>query len=130
MISSARKAAILLVTTFILGALAGAAGMAVAERRNERPRWERRSDWYLDHLSRNLDLSAAQRDSVGAVLGQYRPVMDSLMQEIRPRLDTVRAAMREAIAAQLSPGQRDKYEEMRKQHEKERQARGGADGSR
>lgn len=130
MISSARKAAILLAATFILGALVGAAGMAVAERRNERPRWERRSDWYLDHLSRNLQLTAAQRDSVSAVLGRYRPVMDSLMQEIRPRLDTVRAAMREAIASHLTEDQREEYEEMRRQHDRERHGKGGDNGSR
>lgn len=128
MISSARKAAILLLATFILGALVGAAGMAVAERRAERPRWERRSNWYLEHLSRNLELTVAQRDSVGAVLERYRPMMDSLMREIRPRLDTVRAAMREQIAAHLTPAQRQEYEEMRRQHEKERQEGSKADG--
>ena len=130
MISSARKAAILLVATFILGALVGAAGMAVAERRTERPRWERRSTWYLDHLSRNLELSDAQRDSVGAVLGRYRPVMDSLMQEIRPRLDTVRAAMREQISAYLTPEQHREFEEMRHQHEKDRHEGSRTDGRR
>jgi Spy/CpxP family protein refolding chaperone len=117
MISSARKAVILLAATFVLGALVGAAGMAVAERRTERPRWERRSNWYLDHLSKNLDLSSTQRDSVGAVIARYRPVMDSLMQEIRPRLDTVRAAMRDQIASHLTPAQRQEYEEMRRHHE-------------
>jgi hypothetical protein len=55
-------------------------------------------------------------------------MMDSLMREIRPRLDTVRAAMREQIAAHLTPAQRQEYEEMRRQHEKERQEGSKADG--
>ncbi len=119
MISSTRKAVVLLIATFILGALTGAAGMAVAERRAESPRRDRRTE-YLEHLTSSLRLSPMQRDSVGAVLDRYRPVMDTLMQEIRPRLDTVRAAMREEIAKYLSPTQQKEYEEMRQQRDRER----------
>jgi Spy/CpxP family protein refolding chaperone len=128
MISSARKAVVLLVATFILGALAGAASMAVAERRMAPPRWDRRTDWYLDHLSKTLDLSSTQRDSVSTVLRRYRPVMDSLMQEIRPRLDAVRAAMRSEVGRHLSPAQQKEYEEMRRHRDKERKQ--GGNGAR
>lgn len=128
MISSSRKAAILLAGTLGLGILLGAAGMAVADRRGERPRWERNSDWFLEHLSQNLELTPSQRDSVSAVLKRYRPVMDSVMQEIRPRLDTVRAAMREQIAAHLTPAQQQAYEEMRREHERRRQEGSKRDG--
>ena len=42
------------------------------------------------------------------------------MQEIRPRLDTVRAAMRVEIAKHLSPKQQKEYEEMQQQRDRER----------
>ncbi len=118
MISSTRKAAILLVCTLLLGILLGAAGMAVADRKPERPRRERSSDWFLDHLTRSLKLTPTQRDSVGAVLHRYGPVMESVMQEIRPRLDSVRGAMRDQISAQLTPTQRQAYEEMLREFER------------
>ena len=119
MISSTRKAVLLLIATFILGALTGAAGMAVAERKSESLPRDRRTE-YLEHLTRTLGLSRPQRDSVGAVLDRYRPTMDTLMQEIRPRLDTVRAAMRVEIAKHLSPKQQKEYEEMQQQRDRER----------
>jgi hypothetical protein len=119
MISSTRKAVLLLIATFILGALTGAAGMAVAERKSESLPRDRRTE-YLEHLTRTLGLSGTQRDSVGAVLDRYRPTMDTLMQEIRPRLDTVRAAMRVEIAKHLSPKQQKEYEEMQQQRDRER----------
>ena len=85
------------------------------------------SAWYLDHLTRSLDLTPVQQDSVKAVLDRYTPAMDSLMSEIRPRLDTVRTAMRAEIARFLDPRQQKEYEEMRQKHERERKA-GGSNG--
>ena len=123
MISSTRRAALLLVGTFVLGAAVGAAATSYATGdRSGPPR--SRGAWYLDHLTRNLDLSAVQRDSVKAVIGRYTPAMDSLMGEIRPRLDTVRTAMRAEITQFLDDKQRKEYEEMQREHERERKAGG------
>ena len=119
MISSTRRATVLLIATFALGAAAGAAAMAYRTRTPER-----RSAWYLDRLTRNLDLTPVQQDSVRAVLDRYTPAMESLMSEIRPRLDTVRTAMRAEIARFLDPRQQKEYEEMRQKRERERQAGG------
>ena len=127
MISSTRRAAFLLVATFVLGAVTGAAVMGYTSHRPDRPSSQGRAAWYLDHLTRNLDLTPVQQDSVKAVLGRYTPAMDSLMSEIRPRLDTVRTAMRSEIARFLDPRQQKEYEEMRQKHERERTA-GGSHG--
>ena len=121
MISSTRRAAALLLATFVLGAAAGAAVMAYATHPASPP-GKGRSAWYLDHLTRNLDLTPVQQDSVKAVLDRYTPAMDSLMSEIRPRLDTVRTAMRSEIARFLDPRQQKEYDEMRQKHERERKA--------
>jgi hypothetical protein len=125
MISSTRRAMVLLLAAFVLGAAAGAALMAYASRTPPPP--QGRSAWYLDHLTRNLHLTPVQHDSVKAVLGRYAPAMDSLMSEIRPRLDTVRGAMRAEISGFLDPGQQKEYEAMRQKHDQERKA-GGSNG--
>jgi Spy/CpxP family protein refolding chaperone len=125
MISSTRRAAVLLLATFALGVAAGAAVMAYASRPPAPP--QGRAAWYLDHLTRNLDLTRVQQDSVKAVIARYTPAMDSLMSEIRPRLDTVRTAMRSEIARFLDPAQQKEYEAMRQKHERERKA-GGSNG--
>ena len=127
MISSTRRAAVLLIATFVLGVAAGAAGMAYTSHPAAPPSAKGRAAWYLEHLTHNLDLTAVQQDSVKAVIDRYTPAMDSLMNEIRPRLDTVRAAMRSEIARFLDPRQQKEYEEMRQNHERERKA-GGANG--
>ena len=127
MISSTRRAAVLLLTTFVLGAGAGAGFMAYRTRTPPPAPAQGRAAWYLDNLKRNLDLTPVQQDSVKAVLDRYTPAMDSLMSEIRPRLDTVRTAMRAEIARFLDPRQQKEYEAMRQKHERERQA-GGSNG--
>ena len=92
-----------------------------------RPRSHRGARLYLDRLTRNLDLTPVQQDSVKAVLDRYTPAMDSLMSEIRPRLDTVRAAMRTEITRFLDPKQQKEYVAMQQKRDQERKA-GGSNG--
>lgn len=125
MISSTRRAAMLLVATFVLGAAVGGAVMAYASRAPAPP--QGRAAGYLDRLTRTLDLTRVQQDSVKAVLDRYTPEMDSLMNEIRPRLDTVRAAMRMEITRFLDPRQQKEYEVMQQKRDQERKA-GGSNG--
>jgi Spy/CpxP family protein refolding chaperone len=125
MISSTRRAVVLLIATFAIGAAVGAAAMAYTSRTAPQP--QGRAAWYLDRLTRNLDLTTMQQDSVKAVLDRYTPAMDSLMSEIRPRLDTVRAAMRTEITRFLDPKQQKEYEAMQQKRDQERKA-GGSNG--
>jgi Spy/CpxP family protein refolding chaperone len=129
MTSTRRKATFLLVATFLGGLLAGGGLMALERRSDDRPRGGRRADWYLGHLQKELDLTSSQRDSVRAVLDRYGPRMDSLMQEIRPRLDTLRGAMRTEIERFLDQRQRNDFDKMRQHFTRDRQA-GGADARR
>lgn len=129
MISSKRKAFVLLVATFLGGLLVGGGLMALERRPDDRPRSGRRADWYLGHLQKELDLTATQRDSVRAVLDRYGPRMDSLMQEIRPRLDTLRGEMRTEIERFLDQRQRNEFDKMRQHYTRDRKA-GGADARR
>jgi hypothetical protein len=115
MTSTRRKATFLLAATFLGGLLAGGGLMALERRSDDRPRGGRRADWYLGHLQKELD--------------RYGPRMDSLMQEIRPRLDTLRGAMRTEIERFLDQRQRNDFDKMRQHYTRDRQA-GGADARR
>jgi len=69
------------------------------------------------YLSRRLDLTAEQRDSVRAVFQRHRAAMDALWTDVHPRLDSLRQAMREQIAAQLDSVQRERYRRLLTKHE-------------
>ncbi len=122
MTGSTGKAILLLALAFGLGAAAGGAGATALARREraEPPSRERRMEWYLDHLTRELALSAGQRDSVRAVLVRYTPQMDSLMRAVRPQFETIRAAMRSEIEAHLDARQKAAFDAMRRQHHGDR----------
>src|SRR5438093_1431848 len=63
-------------------------------------------------LKRELDLTPAQEDSVRAVFERHRPQMEALWRVTRPRFDSLRAAVDSEIAAQLTPAQRTRWQEM------------------
>jgi Spy/CpxP family protein refolding chaperone len=63
-------------------------------------------------LRRELDLTPAQQDSVRAIFERHRPQMETLWREMRPRFDSVRAAIDREIAAQLTPAQRSRFEDL------------------
>ncbi len=63
-------------------------------------------------LKRELDLTPAQEDSVRAIFERHRPQMEALWRETRPRFDSLRAVVDREIAAQLTPTQRSRFEDM------------------
>src|SRR5207245_3653068 len=63
-------------------------------------------------LKRELELTPAQEDSVQAIFARHRPQMEALWGEMRPRFDSVRAAVNAEISAQLTPVQRTKFQEL------------------
>ena len=111
-----RRAALLLAAAFLVGALCGAAGMLVASQRDVGPSQPRRRGphGYVEHLTRTLDLSPAQRDSVRAILERHRPAMDSLRREVAPRFETLQNTIRSEIRLQLSPDQQERLSDMTK----------------
>jgi Spy/CpxP family protein refolding chaperone len=125
MMRSTRSATLLLFAVFAVGALSGV-GAAVLLARNgvidaRPPRGP--TGGFVGHLTRRLDLTDAQRDSVRAILERSRPAMDSLRREMRPRLETLQAEMRSAIHAQLTPDQQRRFTEMTKRYEAKRAER-------
>ena len=106
-------AALLLLATFVLGGLVGGAATSVADRRaHGRLAADHRRPGFVERLTADLDLSAAQRESVQAVLNRHQPAMDSLWRFIRPQFQSEREAIRREIAALLTPGQQARYTTM------------------
>ena len=106
----------LLAAAFLAGATVS---WAVRSRRPEPgPRGRGRgSEAMVALLSRRLDLTAEQRDSVRAVFQRHRAAMDALWSDVHPRLDSLRQAMRGQIAAQLDSTRRERYLRLLAKHE-------------
>jgi Spy/CpxP family protein refolding chaperone len=118
------KATLLLLATFTGGVLAGGAAVAVADR-GDAPRARKQhrhtsSDNHIEFMTRRLDLTPAQRDSVQAILGRHKPKMDSIWRELGPRFETIKDSISNEIRRQLTPEQQTKYSEMLERFEKER----------
>lgn len=132
MTNSTRTATLLLVAAFLLGALAGGAALSLATRgRGTGPGGHAQSpSGYISRLSKDLDLTPVQRDSVAAILKRYEPRMDSIWQDIRPRFDTLRGELRTNISAQLTADQKRHYAELLERHDAERRTRDSSNAPR
>lgn len=115
-----RSALLLLITVFLAGGGIGllvGRNLAASEHQARRPAGER---GYLGRLTRDLELTPGQRDSVRVVLDRYQPGFDSLWAEGRPKYETLRARVRSDIRAQLTPEQQLRYDSMTQRHDAER----------
>jgi len=107
------NAVALLLAVFVAGGAVGAGVWAAtrdgrAPARREGNRGERQS--YADRLARELVLTPAQRDSVDRILDAYQDSMAVMWDEMRPRMDAVRASIRTDIAALLDTVQLPRYQ--------------------
>ena len=113
MLNRSKLAAVgLLAAVFLAGGLAGWGGHEAAERDDRGPGGHRGPDALVAYLTRELKLSAAQRDSVRAIIARHRPESDSLWARVRPRFDSIKARMRAEIDAQLTPEQRTRHQQL------------------
>jgi Spy/CpxP family protein refolding chaperone len=113
MLNRSKLAAVgLLAAVFLAGGLAGWGGREAAERDGRGGGPRRGPDAMVDYLSRELDLSPAQRDSVRAIFARHRPETDSLWARVRPRFDSIKTRMRAEIDAQLTPEQRTRHQQL------------------
>jgi Spy/CpxP family protein refolding chaperone len=120
MIPSSRfSALVLLLGALSIGALVGGIAVSAAEHRGGFARHRPRGGGYVERLRDELSLTAAQQESVKAILDRHEPGMDSLWSQVRPQFDSLRSALRTAIRAQLAPDQQEKYTAMVEQRERE-----------
>jgi Spy/CpxP family protein refolding chaperone len=112
--TSTWKAVFLLILAALLGGLLGSAATAWTLDRAGRDHGRSRhgSDWYVKLLSRELDLTGTQRDSVRAILKRHRRGMDSLYATLRPGMEERRNAIRADIRTMLTDSQQARYAEL------------------
>ncbi len=124
MSTKSRLAAVgFLITAFVLGAIVGGVGYSLADRGPGGIRHSHGRDGFIARLTDQLQLSVEQQDSIRTILDRNRPVMDSMWDEVRPRFDSARTALRNQIRAQLDQGQQQRYQEMLERRERESRER-------
>lgn len=121
---SKTMAVLLLLAVFLAG---GVAGWALGSHAHMPRPGGRGPDAMTGFLARRLDLSDSQRDSVRAIFARYDPEIRSLLNAVRPRMDSVRAALHAEIDAQLTPTQREQHARLLAELEHHRQGRARGD---
>ncbi len=72
----------------------------------------RGADGYAGYLTRELQLTAPQRDTVVAIVRRHRSEMRAVYAQIRPQMDSVRARVADDIRRILTPEQQTKYQQL------------------
>lgn len=124
--SEKRSAAFLLVAMAVLGLTVGIGGTVVAAHQGvgrlhyhaERP--QRGPNEYLDKLTRDLELTAEQRDSISSILERQRGDIDAIWREVRPRFDSLRTNVRAEMRVLLNPDQQARFDEISRQNDQRR----------
>ena len=116
------KATVLL----LLAALAGAAGGSIITSQlhsHDRPgsHSHHGSDWYIELLEDELELTEVQEDSIRAVLSRHRQKIDAMYAELGPRMDAMRDTIRADVRRLLTPEQQQRYQAVTARLDRERQ---------
>lgn len=116
------KASLLLAVVLVAGiALGWFANERFDEPRRHRTRGTER---LVEKLTKELQLTTAQRDSVRVVLERRRVDIDSLWADVHPRFEAVRTRTHAEVERVLTPDQQIKYRERNEaREEKRRKAR-------
>ncbi len=85
-----------------------AAGMAVQSWASHRGR----GGGYSGYLTRELGLTAAQHDSIAAILRRHQPELHAIFLTIRPQIDSARARVSDEIRGLLRPDQQAAYQKL------------------
>ncbi|HZI23238.1 MAG TPA: hypothetical protein VFD76_11990 [Gemmatimonadales bacterium] len=121
---STTQAAVFLAATFAAGIAVGVGGRALWVRRAAAAAPERAHgvDRLMGELDGELRLTPAQHDSVHAILQRHWTRISAAWEEVRPRFDTMRAAMDSEVSRQLTPEQQATYRDhmARYRHQRER----------
>jgi Spy/CpxP family protein refolding chaperone len=110
----------LLIAVAVAGFAAGAAIQSWVGHRG------RGSDGYSGYLTRELNLTAAQHDSVATILRRHRPEMHAIFMTIRPQIDSARARVSDEVRRLLTPAQLTRYQQLL---DKDRAERARADSA-
>ncbi|MEN8144978.1 MAG: hypothetical protein ABFS14_08505 [Gemmatimonadota bacterium] len=114
-----RQGTLVLIAVFALGGLLGVTGARLLEAQGQAPeQWRRvegRSQDRLPPHFQRLGLSEEQRDETRAIMERYRPSVDSIMADMRPRFRAVMGSAHDEISAILTPEQRETLDSLREE---------------
>jgi hypothetical protein len=112
----------LLAATFGAGVAIGVGGRALWVRYASAAAPERAHgvERLMGELDGELRLTPPQRDSVHAILERHYTRMSEAWETVRPRFDTLRAAMDSEVARQLTPAQQTRYRDLIARHRHQR----------
>jgi hypothetical protein len=111
-----------LILVFILGAFAGSLGTSMyyktrAERLT-RYGHSARSHLLLKRLSKELDLTEAQKKEIGIIVDQFHTELSRIKRSVRPDIKKLRDESFVAIKEILTDEQKKKFEELRRRLER------------
>jgi Spy/CpxP family protein refolding chaperone len=113
-----RRVYVYFAATFLLGVLAGGAGVFFYGSRMIGPQGgPARRERILRHMTRDLNLNDAQAQQVRAILEETGNKIQDLRKQHRPEFDAVRKESHDRIRKVLTPEQAGKFEEMVKKFE-------------
>jgi len=111
-----------LILVFILGALAGSVGTSMYyENRTERLTrysYSARSHLFLKRLSKELDLTEAQKKEIVIIVDEYYTELSRIKRSVRPDIKELRDESFVAIKKTLTKEQKKKFDELRKRLER------------
>jgi hypothetical protein len=121
---SNRKAIVLLVAVFLLGAAAGVLGTMWATHTglaagSGAPR-KFTKQGAMEWLNTELKLSAEQQQQLGVILDETAAGYETIRERVRPEYDQVRQQSRDRIRAILTAEQKVRFEELVQQMDEER----------
>lgn len=127
MLTSKRKAHLIIFTAFVLGVAAGASGQYLLSQQSpSRP--ASTATGVADELTRILKLDQTQRLQVIEVLGECQKKNQDLKDQTRPQFQAIRENGRNRIRALLAPEQLALYNEWVRDLDAKREKRASEEG--
>lgn len=77
----------------------------------------------LEYFSRKMDLTDGQQNRVKEIFNSYKPQLQQLHSEVRPKFESIREEINREIRKELTPEQTVKFEELQKEMEDKRKER-------
>jgi hypothetical protein len=117
------RARLIIVSVFVIGFVAGALSINLFERVTGfgAPAPENPQDHYFKKLKQTLDLNQDQQDRIKVIISNTYDEYQEIGKSVDPKLNVARQNCRDKIRAVLSADQLPKFEDMVKQHDRERQ---------
>ncbi len=112
MLTNKRKAQSIIIATFVIGIIVGAAGQYLVTHQSlsKSNNSSNSSKETLDDLTRSINLTKEQRNQVEQFLADSRQQSQELRNQMRPQYNAIRDATRKRISSLLSPDQQSLFE--------------------